>query len=63
MPIITDKKVDFEFKDRNLEFLNQPVFYIPFITKTHLPKPKIEKHINKKKIGLAYSEASPILIT
>jgi hypothetical protein len=26
MPIITDRKIGYEFKDRNLEFLNQPAF-------------------------------------
>ena len=40
MPIITDRKVGFEFKDRNLVLLNQPDFYILFTTKIHLPKPK-----------------------
>ena len=32
-------QVDYEFKDRNLEFLNQPDFYIPPIIKIHLSKP------------------------
>ena len=38
--IITDGKVSFEFKDRNLEFLNQPISFIPFVVKIRLPKPK-----------------------
>lgn len=32
-------RVGYEPKDRNLEFLNQPDFYIPFTAKIHLPKP------------------------
>lgn len=40
IPIITDIQTGYEFKDKNLEFLNQPNFYIPFTTKIHLPKPK-----------------------
>ena len=45
IPIITDRKVGFEFKDRNLEFLDQPISFIPFSVKIHLPKPKW-KNIN-----------------
>ena len=33
-------QVGYEFKDQNLEFLNQPDFYIPFTLKIHLQKPK-----------------------
>ena len=41
IPIVTDRKVGFEFKDRNLEFLNQPMTpYIPFSVKVRLSKPK-----------------------
>ena len=45
--IITDRKVGFEFKDRNLELLNQPVSFIPFSIKIRLLKPKW-KSISKK---------------
>ena len=38
---ITDTQVSYEFKDRNLGFLNQhTTTYIPFSVKVHLPKPK-----------------------
>ena len=41
IPILTDTQVGFEFKDRNLEFLNQPMTpYIPFSVKVRLPKPE-----------------------
>lgn len=37
---MTDRKVGFELKDWSLEFLNQPVIYIPFSIKIRLSKPK-----------------------
>ena len=50
--IITDRKVGFEFKDRNREFLNQPMTsYAPFSIKVRLPKPKW-KNINTEKDAL-----------
>ena len=46
--IITDLEVSYEFKDRNLEFLNQPTTtYIPFSVRVHLAKPRW-KSISKK---------------
>lgn len=33
IPIITDAQTGYEFKDRNLEFLNQPITFIPFVVK------------------------------
>ena len=39
--VIIDIQVGYEFKDRNLVFLNQPMTpYTPFSVKVHLPKPK-----------------------
>ena len=49
MSIITDRKVGFEFKDRNLEFLNQPISFILFSVKIHLPKPKWKNIAIKKR--------------
>ena len=46
---MTDRKVGFELKDRNLEFLNQPIFFIPFTIKIRLPKPKWKKINIKQK--------------
>lgn len=46
--MISDIKVGFEFKDRDLEFLNQPVSFIPFSIKIHLPKPKWKNIVMKK---------------
>ena len=40
---MTDRKVGFEFKDWSLEFLNQPVSFIPFSIKIRLPKPEWKK--------------------
>lgn len=40
MPIITDRRVGFEFKNWNLVILNQPITpYILFSLKVRLPKP------------------------
>ena len=62
--IITDRKVGFEFKDRNLVFLNQPMTpYIPFSVKVRLPKPDHGKrgfsdaYINKVRKRLYGKEA------
>ena len=38
--VITHREVGCEFKDWNLEFLNQPISFVPFTAKIHLPKPK-----------------------
>ena len=44
-------QVGYEFEDRNLIILNQPVSFIPFSTGIHLSKPKMGKIliINKKR--------------
>ena len=49
IPIITDREVGYEFKNRNLEFFNQPISFIPFTIKIHLPKPKWKKYNIKQK--------------
>ena len=38
--IFTSGQVGLNVKDRNPEFLNQPIFFIPFSIKIRLPKPK-----------------------
>ena len=49
--IITDRKVGFEFKDRNLEFLNQPDFYISFLPpKSVFRKQNSEEYIIPTKL-------------
>ena len=64
---ITDRKAGFEFKDRNLVFLNQPMTsYIPFFIKVRLPKPDHGKrgfsgaYINKVRKRLYGKEADLI---
>lgn len=47
-------QVGYEFKDRDLEFLNQPDSFIPFTAKIRSPKPK-QKSISRKFVFLRYT--------